>query len=93
MEIMIDWKEGQYPSFNLGLASKEGQDPFIVIRGCKIMNGSKGEFVSYPSKKNEQTGKYWNHVQGNERFNAAVLEKAKAAQPVARQDIDESIPF
>ena len=80
MQIICTWNEGQYPSFNLELASKDGADPFIKIRGCKIMSGKNGEFVSYPSRKLE-SGKYWNHVYGSDAFNAAVLAEAKKSQP------------
>jgi len=77
MEIEIKWHGD---NFNLLLSSKQGMEPFIEIKGCRIVNGSKGPFVSYPSRKLD-SGKYWNHVYGSERFNAVVLEKAHASQP------------
>ena len=98
MEISIEWKEGKYPSFNLMLASKEGVDPFITIKGCGIMKGSKGEFVKYPSKKMDN-GNWFNYIYANEKFNAVVLEKAKAAQvtrtPAGKsvQDMESDIPW
>lgn len=85
MHITIEHFSGQYPSFNVSLHSKQGSEAFISIKGCKIVNGQNGAFVSYPSRKNEQTGKYWNHVWGSEAFNAEVLriaqEGATAAPP------------
>lgn len=96
MHVSIKWYES---NFNVMLASKEGKTPFLEIKGCRIANGSNGPFVSYPSKKNEQTGKYWNHVYASEEFNAVVLEKAQASQPAGggqrrqQQDGDDSIPF
>jgi hypothetical protein len=80
MEITTKWQEGKYPSFNLMLASKEGAEPFITIKSCSIMQGSKGEFVKYPSKKMDD-GKWFNYIYANEKFNVVVLEKAKASQP------------
>ena len=53
MEINIEWRDGKWPTFNLSLATKEGKDPFIVIKGCGLMKGKNGEFVKFPSKKNE----------------------------------------
>jgi DNA-binding cell septation regulator SpoVG len=93
MEISISWHGD---NFNVELASKAGKDAFLSIRGCRVVNGSNGPFVSYPPKKNEQTGKYWNHVYGSEKFNAVVLEKAQASQQPAKQPrmaTDEDIPF
>lgn len=98
MDIQIKWHQDQ---FNVHLASKEGAEPFLEVKGCRIANGSKGAFVSWPSTKNQQTGKYWSHCYGSEKFNAVVLSKAQETQPRAtgrqqqrQQDEDDSsIPF
>ena len=105
MEITIKHFDGQYPSFNIMLHSAPGSEPFLEIKGCKIVNGANGEFISYPSRKQEN-GKYWNHVYGGEKFNAAVLAKAQKTAPAPRQesrqarsnaggfaDMDSDIPF
>lgn len=87
MQIKIKHFPGQYPSFNVSLAN-EGKEPFIEIKGCRIMNGNNGEFVSWPSRKKDD-GTYWNHIYASNDFNAAVLQKAKAGQsqqpPAPRQ--------
>lgn len=101
MKVTTKWFPGQHPSFNVAIASDEGKEPFIEIKGCRIVNGSNGEFVSYPSRKDERTGKYWNHVYGSDKFNAVVLstalasmpQQAKAPQKRRQDDDDESIPF
>jgi DNA-binding cell septation regulator SpoVG len=105
MNLTVEWFEGKYPSFNLSLHSKEGSPAFLTIRGCRIVDGKDGPFVSYPAQKNEKTGKWWNHCQGSDRFNDEVLLLAKAKQPQSRDDnrgsqksnkeddFDESIPF
>jgi hypothetical protein len=82
MEISVKWFEGTYPSFNLILASAPGKEPFIEIKGCKVMDGRNGPFVSYPSRKQDD-GKYWNHVYGSDAFNAVVLSKAQESMPKA----------
>ena len=94
MNISVDWHQGKFPSFNLSLSSKEGAEPFFVVKGCRIVSGAKGEFVSYPSRKQDD-GKYWNHCWGSDKFNAVVLSKALEAQrpAKAREDVDSSIPF
>lgn len=78
MKITIKHFPGQYPSFNVSLAN-EGKEPFIEIKGCRIVNGNNGEFVSWPSRKKDD-GTYWNHIYASNDFNAAVLQKAKAGQ-------------
>jgi DNA-binding cell septation regulator SpoVG len=78
MEIEIKHFNDQ---FNVHLSSKAGAEPFLEIKGCRIANGKNGPFVSWPSTKNQQTGKYWQHVYSSEKFSAAVLEKAQASMP------------
>lgn len=96
MNVTVKWFND---NFNVILSTKEGKPPFLEIKGCRIVNGSNGPFVSYPSKKNEQTGKYWNHVYGSEEFNAVVLEKAQASQPAGGEprrqaaSVDDDPPF
>ena len=51
MEISIKWFEGKYPSFNVAIASQPGRDPFVEIKGCRIVKGKDGEFVAPPSTK------------------------------------------
>jgi DNA-binding cell septation regulator SpoVG len=81
VKINIEWYQGDRPSFNVLLASREGAEPFINIKGCRIVDGNKGKFVSWPATKNQTTGKYWNHVYASEAFNVAVLEAAEASMP------------
>lgn len=83
MHITIEHFSGQYPSFNINLHSKPGSEAFLSVKGCKIVNGQNGAFVSYPSRKNEQTGKYWNHAWGSEAFNAEVLRLAQDGAPAS----------
>ena len=107
MIVTIKHFEGNYPSFNVLLHSVEGAEPFLTIKGCRIVQGSNGPFISYPSRKMEN-GKYWNHVYAGEKFNAQVLELAQGGQPErrppprpappkvgggSRHDDDSSIPF
>jgi hypothetical protein len=95
MNIQITWHGEQ---FNVELASKEGAEAFLSVKGCRIVEGTKGPFVSYPATKNANTGKWWSHAWGSDKFNAAVLEKAQATQQTTpkgkqRQEADEDIPF
>lgn len=102
MEIITTWHGEQ---FNVELASKEGVEAFLSIKGCRIVDGSKGPFVSWPATKNQTTGKWWQHCWASERFAEAVLAKAQASMPAkaparrqeARQDSgagdDSDIPF
>lgn len=101
MEISIKWFDGQYPSFNVGIASKEGKEPFLEIKGCRIVQIKDGEFVAPPSTKGKND-KYWNHAYFSKDFAAVVLEKAKESQPKQQakpepkksfDDLDDEIPF
>ena len=84
MKLSIKWFDGKYPQFNLMIASQEGKDPFIEVKGCRIVSGSDGEFVSGPSTKGA-TGKYWNHIFMSKEFSEVVLRLAKATQPKQEQ--------
>ena len=105
MEITIEHHGNQ---FNINLHLTPGADPFLSIKGCRIVDGNKGPFVSYPATKNNTTGKWWNHVYGGEKFNEAVLKKAQASNrpshdaAKARQlpkqgsgfeDMDDDVPW
>lgn len=85
--------------FNVALSSKEGAEPFLEIKGCRIASGSNGEFVSWPATKKED-GTWWRHAYASEAFGAIVLAEAKKAKPAkpaprrpSRDDDDSSIPF
>ncbi len=77
MKITIEHFGGDRPQFNVAVASKEGAQPFITIKGCRIVDGRDGPFISWPATKNEKTGKYWQHVWASEPFAAAVLAEAR----------------
>jgi DNA-binding cell septation regulator SpoVG len=90
MIIEIEHIPGTRPQFNVSLHSKEGKDAFLTIRGCRIMDGTKGPFVSWPATKNEKTGKYWNHMVTSKEFSNAVLAKAEESAPPKRQTPDNA---
>ena len=106
MEITLEWHGDQ---FNINLHGAPGAEPFLSIKGCRIKEGSKGQFISYPATKNQSTGKWFNHVYGGEKFNAHVMKLAaqqvkkpsqdgvKARQLTKQgsgfEDMDSDIPF
>jgi hypothetical protein len=95
MHISIEHFPGKYPQFNVSLHSAEGKEPFITIKGCRIVDGSKGRFISWPATKNESTGKYWSHVFASEGFAAAVMQEAEkeAPKPAPRRVDNGAPPF
>lgn len=93
MHISIKHFEGKFPSFNVMLSSAEGRDPFLEIKGCRIVSGANGDFVSWPATKNQATGKYWSHVYASEAFNAAVMAEALKGAPKSAPVDDDSTPF
>ncbi len=93
MHITIEHHGDQ---FNVNLASKEGADAFLSIKGCRVVSGNDGEFIGYPATKNQNTGKFWKHVWGSDKFNAAVLSAYHASRPQKqqrRQRDDDEAPF
>lgn len=101
MHIEVQWFRDQ---FNYALSSKEGKDPFLTVKGCRIVNGSNGEFVSGPSSKKSNGDGYWNHTYMSREFQDAVLAKAQQSRPQSRpqqsqprqasgDDYDDDIPF
>ena len=104
MHVSVKWFDGKYPSFNLNLHKAEGQPEFLSIKSCRIVTGSKGDFVSFPSTKKDD-GKYWNHAWANEQFAEYVLNLANESRPqssparsekqsqVKSGDLESDIPF
>ena len=99
LQVEVEHKDGKYPSFNLILRTGPGKDPFMIIRGCRIVNGANGDFISYPSRKQDD-GKYWNHVYGSKEFNDIVMSAANHAPPAKAAapsksvvDMDSDIPW
>lgn len=95
MKITIEHKDGKYPSFDV-LLWGEGEEPFLTVKGCRIVDGPKGAFVSFPATKNQTTGKYWNHCYASKAFGDAVLKKAMGApkpKPRIEQSDDDLPPF
>jgi hypothetical protein len=96
MHITVKWFND---SFNINLHSKEGVDEFLSIKGCRIKSHDGKEFISFPSTKNEKTGKYWNHAWGSDKFQAAVISEAKKSIPSAGKrdggvtEMADDVPF
>ena len=96
MHITIQHHNDQ---FNIDISSKPGADAFLSIKGCRIVDGQKGRFVSFPSRKQE-SGKYWSHVWASDRFQVAVIDaydaskrKQAAAKAAKQVEEDDDIPF
>ena len=77
MKITVVWFGDQ---FNVSLASAEGREAFLDIKGCRIANGQRGEFISWPSTKNPKTDKWWQHVYASEGFAVEVLKEANKSR-------------
>ena len=83
------------------VALRNGPEPFLKIHGCRVKEGGKGRFISWPARKDD-AGKWWNHCWGSEAFQAAILKafdaEAPKRQAPPRQekplaDMDEDIPW
>lgn len=65
--------------FNVQVASRKGEEHFLSIKGCRLMESANGQFVSFPARKTD-SGKWWSHVWANDKFQNAVI-KAYNDQP------------
>lgn len=77
MEIRVTWRSEKM--FNFELATQDGGDAFLAVKGCKIIDGAKGKFVSGPSWKNDK-GEWVNYTYMGPKFQEALIAKALAAK-------------
>ena len=81
MKIIVEGRtHGQWTFYNVSLASSEGKEPFMTIKDVRIIEGSKGPFLSFPARKDD-AGKFWPHVWANDQFQSAVIAEARKAAP------------
>jgi DNA-binding cell septation regulator SpoVG len=98
MKITVEWFSPDKPQFNVSLSTRDGVEPFLTIKGCRLVDGAKGVFVSWPATKNTQTGKYWQHVYSSDAFSVSVIQEAQAskprqsAKPPAQKDASADMP-
>ena len=92
-------EERKYPDFDVILSNGD-KEPFLSIRGCRIVEGSKGTFLSWPARKIEKTGKWWSHCYASDAFAQSILKLAMETRPVApppqrrpAADSDDDLPF
>lgn len=94
MKISVEW-HGE--AFNIKLASKEGAEPFLNVKGCRIKQHEDREYISFPARKMDN-GKWWNHVWASDAFQEAVIAEARKTQqapvkPKKAAADDDDIPF
>ena len=66
--------------FNVALSNGD-KDPFLVIKGCRVIQGAKGPFVSGPAEKKKTGDGWWNHTFMSPEFQAAVIEACYSDAP------------
>jgi DNA-binding cell septation regulator SpoVG len=93
MHITIEHIHGKYPSFNVNLHSKEGSQPFLTVKSCRLVEGTKGPFVSWPSRKMDNE-KYFNFCYASDGFQAEVIKAMNAAtvRPTDTRTLSERRP-
>jgi stage V sporulation protein G len=72
MNMRLYERESKIKAF-FDIESEEG----FLMKGFKIIDGSKGLFVSNPSEK-DNDGKYWDRVRCSAELTDTVSEKALA---------------
>lgn len=86
MNIGIELRERD---FNVTLTTPGGKEPFLTIKGCRIVKGQDGDFVSWPAKKLD-SGKWFNYVYASRPFGEVVLREYTKAQ--AQQGRKADVP-
>jgi len=69
-------------TFNINFHRAEGEEAFLSIKGCRIAQGPKGDFLALPSRKKQRGDGYWKHAWADEKFQSAVMQMAAKATPV-----------
>jgi hypothetical protein len=74
---------GKFTYYTIRLATAEGRAPFLEIKDCRLIEGGKGRFVSFPARKDDKD-KWWPHVYASDAFQVELIKAMDAATP--RQD-------
>ena len=79
MKITATKREaGKWTFYDVMLASAEGREPFLTIKDCKLIDGSKGQFVGFPARKDDKD-KWWPMVYASDGFQAEIIKAMNAA--------------
>jgi DNA-binding cell septation regulator SpoVG len=101
MHITAEKREaGKYTFYTVSLASSPGKEPFMSIKDCKLIEGSKGAFVGFPSRKDDKD-KWWPMVWANDAFQVEVVKAMRASTTDTRTlserrpkpPEEDSVPF
>lgn len=96
MQVTIE-PSGSGKTFGIALSKKEGDKPFMVVKGCRLANKKDGgQFVSGPSAKMDD-GSYLNYLFIDKEFADYVLDLVlktmqAPAKSISNKD-DDSLPF
>ena len=88
---------GKWTFYDVMFATAEGKEPFVTIKDCKLVDGSKGQFVGTPSRKDDKD-KWWPMVYMSDACQAEVIKAMNAAAPAdtrthGKRVADEDVPF
>jgi len=73
MKLSIAWHDDK---FNIEFTRPNEDKAFLSIKGCKIVEGKSGPFISMPSSP-KKSGGFWNHAWADEKFQSAVMQMAR----------------
>jgi DNA-binding cell septation regulator SpoVG len=84
---------GRFTFYTVRLHSAEGKEPFLEIKDCKLIDGSKGQFVGFPARKDDKD-KWWPMVYASDGFQAEVIKVMNAAtvRPTDTRTLSERRP-
>lgn len=81
MKITAEARQGgKFTFYTIRLHSAEGREPFLEIKECRIIDGSKGRFISFPARKDDKD-KWWPYLYASEGFQVEAIKAMDAATP------------
>ena len=81
MKITAEARQaGRFTFYTVRLHTAEGRDPFLEVKDCKLIEGSKGRFVGFPARKDDKD-KWWPYLYASEAFQAEIIKAMDAATP------------
>jgi len=105
MKITAEARQGgKFTFYTIRLHSAEGKEPFLEIKDCRIIDGSKGRFISFPARKDDKD-KWWPYLYASDGFQVEAIKAMDAATPAQDTrthgerkkptliDMDNDVPF
>jgi DNA-binding cell septation regulator SpoVG len=86
-------------TFGVAIHKTKDEKPFMVVKGCRLVGGNNGMFVSGPATKMND-GKWFNYIFMDKAFGEYITKLAQEAMPQqssqsaqSKSDDSDDVPF